>query len=99
MGPVAILLLFDGLSVDSAGTEVGDCVEVVVKEERNVEPSEVTSVSVVATTGISMAVDDDDDGSVEVSEGENGSDDEGGGVGVGVDESDDEIESEGQKDP
>jgi hypothetical protein len=71
--------------VDSARAVEGDCVEVVVKAERNTEPSEVTYELViitmgggVVTTGIGVEV--VDDVSVEVSEGEN----EGVGIGVGV---------------
>ena len=74
--------------MDSARTVVAACVEVVVNEERNVEPSEVTSEFVVmtvgggvVTTGINVAVDDDVSVEVEVSEAENEADDD---VGVGV---------------
>ena len=45
-GPAAIFFC-DGLSVDTARTVVAACVEVVVNEERNTEPSEVTSEFVV----------------------------------------------------
>lgn len=92
MGPGATFL-FDGLPVDNARTVVAGSIEVVVNEERNTEPSEVTSEFVaitvgggVVTTGISVAVDDEDVSvnEVEVSEVENGVDDDVLDVGVGV---------------
>lgn len=46
MGP-AVIFLSDGVSVDCARTVVAACVEVVINEERNTEPSEVTSEFVV----------------------------------------------------
>lgn len=77
--------------MDRAGTELGDCDEVVVNKERNIEPSEVISEFVVITEGDGVVmksvvvVDDDGDGeSVEVREAEKGVD-EGVGVNVNVD--------------
>lgn len=100
-GPTAILLS-DGLFVDCARTVVaGD--GVAVNEERNVEPSEVTSEFVVTTvgggvvtTGINVVVDDDE--SVGVSEGGNEGVNVGVGVGV-VNEGDGENGVEEQADP
>jgi len=93
--------------VDTAKAVVGDCVEVIVYEVKNVEPSEVTNKFVVITvgggvftTGISVIV--DDDVSVEVGEGENEGVGESVGVGVGiggVDEDDDDIGVDEQNDP
>ena len=104
-GPAAILL-FEEVTVDTARTVVtGDGVDNDVNEERNIEPSEVTSELVMITVGdgvVTTDVNDDDvDVSVEVSESENEVDD---GVGVDVNVGvegvvvDDEIEREDRED-
>ena len=90
-----------GLTVDSARTVVtGDGVDIDVNEERNTEPSEVTSELVMITEGdgvVTTDIVDDVVVSVEVGEAENDGVDVDVGVNVGVekvDVVDDEIERE-----